>query len=248
MSDHELLALAAQAHGNLRHVEGFGWIHDLGDGRNGAWWRPLEDDGDALRLAVRLRLSISMLLEEVYVERVFTCDVPGFESGFNPTGAVLSIGSKEAAAASVRRAIVGAAAGKRGEPCAQAAPQDNISVLEAWEAIGHDGGCNPSKDELLSSLRYMAELATKQVTPQPEQNGLDRWSPLTAPGQIKAGDWLSFTVAGEFKCAKVKKVLHGGTDREEIIWNRRRNYYFVTRMALDGTSTHKRVMIAALAA
>lgn len=74
----------------------------------------------------------------------------------------------------------------------------------------------------------------------------ERWRPLSAPGQIKAGDWLSFTVGGEFKCARVKEVLRPGSDREEVIWNRRKNFYFVTRMALDGSSTHRRVMIAAL--
>jgi hypothetical protein len=33
-----------------------------------------------------------------------------------------------------------------------------ITVLEAWEAIGHDIGCNPSKDELFDSLRNMSEI------------------------------------------------------------------------------------------
>ncbi|HGM6423186.1 TPA: hypothetical protein ACKQIK_004014 [Pseudomonas aeruginosa] len=32
-----------------------------------------------------------------------------------------------------------------------------ITVLEAWEAIGHDIGMNPDKGELLDSLRYMLE-------------------------------------------------------------------------------------------
>lgn len=58
MNDRELLELAAKAHGALRHIDGIGYIHDLGDGRNGAWWRPLEDDGDALRLAAKLLLNV----------------------------------------------------------------------------------------------------------------------------------------------------------------------------------------------
>ncbi|WDH24988.1 hypothetical protein [Pseudomonas chlororaphis] len=33
-----------------------------------------------------------------------------------------------------------------------------ITILEAWDAIGHDIGCNPSKDELLDSLRNMAAI------------------------------------------------------------------------------------------
>ena len=59
MNDRELLEAAAKAHGGLVCVPGFGWIHENADGVRGAWWRPLEDDGDALRLAVKLRLKIT---------------------------------------------------------------------------------------------------------------------------------------------------------------------------------------------
>ena len=56
MDDRELLELAAKAHGDLRYVpDGVdGWIHELPNGDRGAWWNPLTDDGDALRLAVKL--------------------------------------------------------------------------------------------------------------------------------------------------------------------------------------------------
>lgn len=54
----------------------------------------------------------------------------------------------------------------------QAAPQDAVSVLEAWEAIGHDTGCNPSKDELLASLRYIAELTANHTAPQSGLSGM----------------------------------------------------------------------------
>ena len=97
MNDCELLELAAKAHGNLRQVEGFGWIHDLGDGRNGAWWRPLEDDRDALRLAVKLRIG----LHWCSTGRVYAYadgDVEEYES------------TREEPDSSVRRAIVRAAA------------------------------------------------------------------------------------------------------------------------------------------
>ena len=33
-----------------------------------------------------------------------------------------------------------------------------ITDLEAWQAIGHETGCNPSKDELIASLRNMAAI------------------------------------------------------------------------------------------
>lgn len=36
--------------------------------------------------------------------------------------------------------------------------ESTVSVLDAWEAIGHDAGVNPSKEELLDSLRNMSHL------------------------------------------------------------------------------------------
>lgn len=58
MNDKELLELAAKAAGGLVYVEEMGWIHEDADGNRGAWWNPLTDDGDALRLAVKLNLTV----------------------------------------------------------------------------------------------------------------------------------------------------------------------------------------------
>lgn len=55
MTDNELLTFAAQA------VNGGRWhplTHDTPNGK----WNPLEDDGDALRLAVKLGLHVSQQL------------------------------------------------------------------------------------------------------------------------------------------------------------------------------------------
>lgn len=59
MTDKELLECAAKATGitvNQWHLDEFGWV---------AWiepddkqWNPIEDDGDALRLAVKLKMVI----------------------------------------------------------------------------------------------------------------------------------------------------------------------------------------------
>lgn len=59
MSDKELLELAAKAHGSLHYEDGLGlWIVIESDGGRGKWWNPLADDGDALRLAVKLELLV----------------------------------------------------------------------------------------------------------------------------------------------------------------------------------------------
>ena len=62
MNDREMLEWAARAIG--RKVE---WVqgHALLD--NGEYFSPLTDDGDALRLAVRLQLGIEMQFDSVVV-------------------------------------------------------------------------------------------------------------------------------------------------------------------------------------
>lgn len=58
-TDREMLRLAAKANGGLLYVEDVdGWIHVDADGDRGAWWNPLTDDGDALRLAVKLFMFV----------------------------------------------------------------------------------------------------------------------------------------------------------------------------------------------
>jgi len=44
---------------------------------------------------------------------------------------------------------------------------DTIPVLDVWETIGHDIGVNPSKAELLDSLRYMAQMAEVAIGANP---------------------------------------------------------------------------------
>ncbi|WP_323157916.1 hypothetical protein [Pseudomonas fulva] len=70
MSDQQLLELAAKAVGmpSLHDANGIygAWV---GDSENGHWWNPLEDDGDALRLAVNLRLQVVMYSDWVEVLR-----------------------------------------------------------------------------------------------------------------------------------------------------------------------------------
>ncbi|HHK0427933.1 TPA: hypothetical protein ACQQIU_006166 [Pseudomonas aeruginosa] len=49
-----------------------------------------------------------------------------------------------------------------------------ITVLEAWEAIGHDTGINPDKEELLESLRNMAAICNAHGNDMPAQSAIDQ--------------------------------------------------------------------------
>lgn len=59
--DRKLLELAAKAAG-IEHPAGEHCINGpaLWDCKKLSWWRPLTDDGDALRLAIALKLSIEV--------------------------------------------------------------------------------------------------------------------------------------------------------------------------------------------
>jgi hypothetical protein len=57
MSDRELLEAAAKAAGEWPSPEPFEHVLDR--------WNPLTDDGDALRLAVKLRLTVNCSYDEV---------------------------------------------------------------------------------------------------------------------------------------------------------------------------------------
>jgi hypothetical protein len=57
VSDRELLELAAKAAGTY-YVEGESWDENAG-------WNPLTDDGDALRLAVKLKFQIDIYYGEI---------------------------------------------------------------------------------------------------------------------------------------------------------------------------------------
>jgi hypothetical protein len=65
------------------------------------------------------------------------------------------------------------------------------------------------------------------------------WQTLTGAGQIKVGDNLKFTIGSKHYYERVKQVLHPGTPKEEVVYDKGRNFYFIVSMVLDGTSNHK---------
>ena len=80
MTDREMLELAARAAGYVvesHHVLGGAWVYPVGKLPNADGdypglflWHPRDDDGDALRLAVKLLIRVS-------VNRAFGLSIPG---------------------------------------------------------------------------------------------------------------------------------------------------------------------------
>lgn len=64
---------------------------------------------------------------------------------------------------------------------------------------------------------------------------------LTQAGQIKQGAKVQICNKGIWEAYHVDEVLNAGTDHEEIILDREINLYFITSMAIDGTSWVEKV-------
>jgi hypothetical protein len=103
VNDRELLELAAKAAGITTRIEGHLSLPDAAMPSGWRIWNPLTDDGDALRLAVKLHMSIGMY-PHVSELRIYCPGAP------EAIIAVVSFADAEALAAATRRAIVRAAA------------------------------------------------------------------------------------------------------------------------------------------
>lgn len=66
---------------------------------------------------------------------------------------------------------------------------------------------------------------------------------LTKTGQIKPGDIIHCEFKGEPCRYIAEEVLHAGTDQEEVIVDLESNKYFITQMAIDGSSWAKKVCV-----
>ena len=68
---------------------------------------------------------------------------------------------------------------------------------------------------------------------------------LTSAGQLKKGDQMILVTSMKrsIKLAKVKKILFTDGGGEEILFDKKKNHYFITSMVIDGSSWVKEVYI-----
>jgi hypothetical protein len=123
-------------------------------------------------------------------------------------------------------------AAKRDEICARA-----IEFLTADESLLAEALQREAVDynEAVAEIdRLNAQLAAP-VAPQ------SQWMLITKPGQVKAGTRLRFDIGNDKYSETAKLILHPGTDQEEIIYNKRQNYYLITSMAIANKGSQKNV-------
>lgn len=68
------------------------------------------------------------------------------------------------------------------------------------------------------------------------------WNPITAPGQVGAGDLVTFTIGDDRHVRRVRRVLSSGQAREELIYDIKRNHYLITSMSMRNEGSQKNVM------
>jgi hypothetical protein len=123
-TDRELLELAAKAAGCgvFEYSDATKCLYYVSSGAT-VRWNPLTDDGDALRLAVKLCIGLDHNRAGDQ-QRYVAADRPGCEGCFSPVCAVEDEFDESQRAAATRRAIVRAAAEIGSRMSAGAAVQD----------------------------------------------------------------------------------------------------------------------------
>jgi hypothetical protein len=68
---------------------------------------------------------------------------------------------------------------------------------------------------------------------------MNEWIKVTGYGQIKPGALIKFKSGDQIIETTVKDVHFSGTKHEEIIYDKKNNYYFIVQMVIEGSSHAK---------
>lgn len=99
----------------------------------------------------------------------------------------------------------------------------NMEIAGLWELVKQTDTANPP------------------TTVAIDQEATPHWMPITAPGQVKVGTKLRFTIGDKAHNETAKLILQPGTDQEEIIYNKSRNFYLITSMSIRNEGSQKNV-------
>ncbi|WP_313713178.1 hypothetical protein [Pseudomonas sp.] len=236
---HDLLNIIQAMAAPQPHPEPIAWMVGTA-----IWWTKEEAERDAAAIGLPI-VGLGPM----------TASIPAEQSQGIPVGEVVAFGKglHEIAWAAGRMPKLGAKLYTNADPgeverlraqlaeLVSAVRSINFGPAHAIQMRGDDEPCYPQRKEWIEWLLELCEAASVEPS---ASAGSDPWLPLTALGQIQVGDWLSFTVAGSFICAKARLIIAPGTTNEEIVYNLKKNHYFCTDMAIDGTSNHKGVLVA----
>lgn len=124
-------------------------------------------------------------------------------------------------------------------------PREVLHELGLFHTFGQESTEGPT--EVVHGMCAVIELPDGAViTPAAhliQFLDIPEWKPLTEAGQVSVGEKLRFTIGDKAHYQRAKLVLNAGTDKEEVVYDKGRNFYFITSMVLSGTSTHKNVEV-----
>lgn len=107
-----------------------------------------------------------------------------------------------------------------------------------WQDIVQPGQGN-RKAFMIRSARAI-EAAVLSALAEKDADAVQEWQDMTGYGQVKVGDFISFFIGDHHFGEKVKIVLNAGTDREELIYNKKKNYYVICKNVLTGFGNVKK--------
>jgi hypothetical protein len=115
------------------------------------------------------------------------------------------------------------------------------ATLQAFKNGGNANYLRSERDALQAQVNFFNEEKIKAgINWHKETNS---WNPIIKPGQVKVGDKLKFKIGDKEYRETAKQILNQGTDKEEVIYNIQKNFYFITSMIISGFSNHKFVEV-----
>lgn len=113
----------------------------------------------------------------------------------------------------------------------------NGARIERENLQQYVAGVEAERDRLAAQVEHNSLYIGLMNKSRPVMNKVK----LTAPGQIKRGCRIHCTFNGKPQTCRAKEILNAGTDKEEILIDVKQNIYFITSMAIDGSSWAKDV-------
>lgn len=121
-------------------------------------------------------------------------------------------------------------------------PENDTKPGETRMNSGAPGaGQNVKSADLACSSCGLTMDQSRILAVQGEDSARLEWKRITAPGQVKVGDKLRFTIGDVLFNERVKQIINPGYPDEELIYNKRRNFYVITSNAITNFGSSKNV-------
>ena len=116
------------------------------------------------------------------------------------------------------------------------------TIIEALEQYTRGDEHQRAIEAAIAVLRTVESRESALIAERDALRGATGWNPITAPGQVGAGDLVTFTICDARHVRRVRQVLSSGQAREELIYDIKRNHYLITSMSMRNEGSQRNVM------